>query len=102
MRYLPLSLVFSLSFSLVSYITVYQTDSTTKSVANGTTGGIPGCRDNSYGSSGGIFYVDAIIVVKGICLSVLTSRRAGQSTSDIFLNPLSLRLARSIFAIAPR
>lgn len=46
--------------------------------------------------------MDAIIVVKGICLSVLTSRRAGQSTSDIFLNPLSLRLARSISAIAPR
>lgn len=90
-----LSFFFSLSFSFVSYFTVYQTDCTTKSVTNGATGGMPGCRDNSYGSSGGIFYMDAIIVVKGIRLSVLTGRCAGQSASDVFLNPLSLA-SRSI------
>lgn len=84
-----LSFFFSLSLSFVSYFTVYQTDCTTKSVTNGATGGMPGCRDNSYGSSGGIFYMDAIIVVKGIRLSVLTGRCAGQSASDVFLNPLS-------------
>lgn len=76
-----LSFFFSLSFSFVSYFTVYRTDCTTKSVTNGATGGMPGCRDNSYGSSGGIFYMDAIIVVKGIRLSVLTGRCAGQSAS---------------------
>lgn len=49
-------------------------------------------RDNSYDSSGGIFYMDAIIVVKGIHFLVLTG--AGWSALDVFLNPLSLRLTR--------
>lgn len=101
MRYLPLSSSL-FPFSLVFYITVYQTECTAKSVTNGTTGGILECRDNSYGSSGRIFYMDAIIGVKGIHFLVLTGRRAGRSARDVFLNPLSLRLARSVSAIAPQ
>jgi len=74
--------------------------STTKSVANEAIGRIPGCKDNSYDSSGDIFYIDAIIDVKGICLSILTGHRADSSASDAFLNLLSLRFARLIPAIA--
>lgn len=95
MRYLPLSLFFSLFLFFFRLFYYRLSDEcATKSVANRAIGGIPGCKDNSYNSSGDIFYMDAIIDVKGIRFSILTTVPASLPRMSFLILSLYVSLDR--------